>query len=40
MFVTIFATVISGVLVFVLGQILVKFVIEPVKELKQVLGEI
>ncbi len=40
MFVTIFATVISGVLVFVLGQILVRFVIEPVKELKEVLGEI
>ncbi len=39
-FVTIFATVISGVLVFVLGQIFVKFVIEPIKDLKEVLGEI
>lgn len=40
MFVTIFATVISGVLVFVLGQIMVKFVIDPIKELKEVFGEI
>jgi len=37
---TIFATVISGVLVFMLGQIVVKFVIDPIKELKELLGEI
>ncbi len=40
MFVTIFATVISGVLIFVLGQIVVKFLIDPIKELKEILGEI
>lgn len=33
-------TVIGGVLVFVVGQLLGKFVIEPVQELKKLLGEI
>jgi hypothetical protein len=37
---SIFATVLSGVLVFVLGQIVVRFVIDPIKEVKEVLGEI
>jgi hypothetical protein len=40
LFVIIFATKISCVLIFVLGQIVVKFVIEPIKELKDVLGGI
>ena len=36
----IFKTVLSGVTVFVLGQILVKLVIEPVQQLKKTIGEI
>jgi hypothetical protein len=40
MFETSFFTVLSGTAVFVLGQLLLKFVIEPIKELKEVLGEI
>jgi len=37
---TIFLTVVTGVTVFVIGQLLVKFIIDPIKELKQVIGEI
>ena len=37
---SIFWTVLSGVLVFVLGQILLKVVIEPIQELRKLKGEI
>lgn len=37
---TVFLTVVSGVFTFVLGQIFVKLVIEPVHELKKTLGQI
>lgn len=33
-------TVIGGVLIFVLGQLLVRFIIEPIQDLKKLLGEI
>lgn len=35
---TVFLTVISGVLTFALGQIIVRLVIEPVQELKKTIG--
>lgn len=37
---TVFLTIVSGVLTFVIGQIFVKLVIEPVHELKKTLGQI
>ncbi|MDC8450810.1 MAG: hypothetical protein LV473_20995 [Nitrospira sp.] len=37
---TVVLTVISGVLVYVLGQLIVKFVIEPVQETKKLIGYI
>lgn len=37
---TIFITVISGVIILVLGQIIIKFILEPVLEFKNQLGEI
>lgn len=33
-------TVLAGVLVFVTGQLIVKFLIEPIHELKKIMGEI
>lgn len=36
----VFYTVLSGVIVFVLGQIFIKFFIEPIHELKRLMGEI
>ncbi len=40
MLTTSFVTVISGVFIFVIGQLVIKFVIDPIKELKQTLGAI
>jgi len=40
MFITVFLTVLSGVLVFVLGQIFSKFFIEPIYEQKEIKGKI
>jgi hypothetical protein len=37
---TIFSTVLSGTLVYVIGQIILKFFIEPVQELKKTIGVI
>lgn len=37
---TIFYTILAGVLVFVLGQIVLKWIIEPVQELRKLKGEI
>ena len=37
-FLTIFLTVISGVLVFVIGQIIIKFFVEPIHEQWKVIG--
>lgn len=37
---TVFLTVISGVLTFVLGQLIVRLVIEPVQELKKTIAQI
>lgn len=37
---TVLLTIVSGVLTFVLGQIFVKLVIEPVHEMKKTLGQI
>ena len=37
---TIFLTIISGVFVFVLGQTILKLVIEPVNEMKQTIGNV
>jgi hypothetical protein len=37
---TVFLTIFSGVLTFVIGQVFVKLVIEPVHELKKTLGQI
>jgi hypothetical protein len=37
---TVFSTVLSGTLVYVLGQIILKFFIEPVQELKKTIGVI
>jgi hypothetical protein len=37
---TVFLTVLSGVLVFVLGQLLLKLVIEPVNEMRKTIGAI
>ena len=39
-FITIFATVISGTLIFVIGQIILKFIIEPIHKQKEIIGEI
>lgn len=36
----VFQTVLSGVLVFILGQVLIRFVIEPIQELKKTIGKI
>ena len=37
---TVLVTIISGVLVYVLGQVLVKLVIDPVQEMKKTIGQI
>jgi hypothetical protein len=37
---TVFTTVLSGTLVYVIGQIILKFFIEPVQELKKTIGVI
>lgn len=37
---TVFSTVLSGTLVYVIGQIILKFFIEPVQELKKTIGVI
>ncbi|MFA6422301.1 MAG: hypothetical protein WCV92_02810 [Candidatus Buchananbacteria bacterium] len=37
---TIFLTIISGVLIFVIGQVIQKFIIEPIYQQKQVIGNI
>ncbi|MEI8615031.1 hypothetical protein P4S54_15750 [Shewanella sp. PP-He15 brown] len=37
---TVFETVIAGVTVFVTGQIIIKFMVEPILELKSLLGKI
>lgn len=37
---TIFVTVMSGVLTYVLGQVVVKLVIEPVQEFKKTIGKV
>ncbi|MBS0424331.1 MAG: hypothetical protein JSR71_07895 [Proteobacteria bacterium] len=37
---TVFITVLSGVLTFVLGQLAVKLVLDPVQELKRTIGQI
>lgn len=37
---TVFGTIIAGVSVYVLGQILIKFVIEPILEFRSLLGRI
>jgi len=37
---TIFATVVSGTLIFVTGQIILKFIIEPIHKQKEIIGEI
>ena len=37
---TVFLTVISGVLTYVLGQLVLKLVIEPVQETKRTIGQI
>lgn len=39
-FVIIFTTVVSGTLVFVVGQIILKFIIEPIHKQKEIIGEI
>lgn len=39
-FTQIFITVISGVFIFVIGQIIIKFIIEPIHQLKLLFGEI
>ena len=39
-FIIIFTTVISGTLVFVTGQIILKFIIEPIHKQKEIIGEI
>jgi hypothetical protein len=36
----VFGTVLSGVFVFVIGQIIQKFLLEPIKEYKKVIGKI
>src|SRR5688572_6183026 len=36
----IFATIVSGVFVFVLGQVFIRFIVEPLQDLKRVIGEI
>jgi len=37
---TVFLTVLSGVITFVIGQLIVKLVIDPVQEMKKTIGEI
>lgn len=37
---TVFLTVISGVLTYVLGQLVLKLVIEPAQEMKKLIGQI
>ena len=37
---TVFETVIAGVTIFVAGQIVIKFMLEPILEFKTLLGEI
>ena len=37
---TLFSTIVAGVTVFVLGQILLKWVIEPIQQLREVISEI
>ncbi len=37
---TVFLTVFSGVLVYVIGQIIVKLVIEPIHEMRKTIGQI
>jgi len=37
---TVFLTVFAGVTTYVLGQLILKFLIEPVHELKRTIGEI
>lgn len=37
---TVFITVLSGVLTFVIGQVLVKLVLDPVQELRKTIGQI
>ena len=39
-FITVFSTVVSGTLVFTIGQIVLKFFIEPIHKQKEVIGEI
>ena len=39
-FMTVFLTVISGVLTFVFGQLIVRLVVEPVQELKKTIAQI
>ena len=36
----VFATVLSGVAVYILGQLLIRFSVEPLQELKRVIGDI
>lgn len=36
----IFATIVAGITVFVLGQILLKLVIEPIQKLRETISEI
>lgn len=37
---SIFATIVAGVTVFVLGQILLKLVIEPIQKLREAIAEV
>jgi hypothetical protein len=37
---TVFFTILTGVAIFVLGQIIVRFLIEPVQEMKRTIGQI
>lgn len=40
MVLTVFATVLSGVLTYVLGQLVLKLVVDPVQEAKRTIGEV
>ncbi|MCK5230500.1 MAG: hypothetical protein KAR13_09565 [Desulfobulbaceae bacterium] len=37
---TLFTTILAGVSVFVLGQILLKWIIEPIQKLREVIAEV
>lgn len=39
-FIIIFTTVFSGTLIFVVGQIILKFIVEPIHKQKEIVGEI